>query len=76
VKVKVACEMACSKSTIKKILVEHGIHNWRARRRPFLTEENAVKRLAWCLKHQYISSEEWRLYIWSDKCSIERGRGK
>ena len=40
-----ACEMECSKSTIKRIFVKHGIHNWRARRRPILTEENAVKRL-------------------------------
>jgi DDE superfamily endonuclease/Transposase len=68
--------MECSRSTIKKILVEHGIHNWRARRRPFLTEENAAIRLAWCLRHQYISEEEWGLFMWSDECSVERGRGK
>ena len=57
-KVKKACGMSCSKSTIKKILVEYGIHNWRARRRPILTEENVAIRLAWCLKHRYISTEE------------------
>jgi hypothetical protein len=43
---------------IKRSLVKHGIHNWRARRRPFLTEENAAIRLAWCLRYQYISVEE------------------
>ena len=31
-KVQEACEMTCSKSTIKRILVKYRIHNWRARR--------------------------------------------
>ena len=57
-KVQEACGMKCSKSTIKRILVKHGIHNWRARKRPVLTEENAAIRLAWCLKHRYVSPEE------------------
>ena len=56
--VKEACDLSLSRNTIKKILAEHGITNWRARRRPFLTEENAAKRLAWCLKHRYIRPEE------------------
>jgi Transposase len=71
--VQKACGMTCSKSMIKRILVKHGIHNWRARRRPELTEENVAARLAWCLKYRYVSSEEWGLYMWSDECSVERG---
>jgi hypothetical protein len=75
-KIKDVCGMTCSKSTIKKILVKHGIHNWIARRQPFLTEANAAVRLAWCLKHRYMCPEEWGLFMWSDECSVERGRGK
>src|SRR5579862_6871117 len=61
--VQKGCEMKCSKSTIKRIIVKYGIHNWRARKRPILTEENAALRLAWCLAHQYVSPEEWGLYM-------------
>jgi transposase len=71
-----ACELSIKKTTIKTILTRHGITNWRARRRPFLTEKNTVKRLAWCLKHQGLTEEEWGMYMWSDECSVERGRGK
>ena len=67
-----ACGMKCSKSTIKRIFVKHGIHNWRARKRPALTEEQVANRLAWCLEHRHISPEEWGLYMWSDECSVLR----
>ena len=52
------CGMKCSKSTIKRIIVKHGIHNWRARKEPILTEENIALRLAWSLAHQYVSTKE------------------
>jgi transposase len=71
-----ACDLTIKKTTIKSILTRHGITNWRARRRPFLTEANAAKRLAWCLKHRGYTTEAWGLYMWSDECSVERGRGK
>ena len=34
--------------TIKRILEPSGITNWRAKRRPALTDAVAAKRLAWC----------------------------
>jgi hypothetical protein len=64
------------KDTVKKILKKHGICNWRARRRPLLTEVNAAKRLAWCLKWRGLTAEEWGLIYWSDKYSVKRGKGK
>jgi hypothetical protein len=75
-KVKLACNLTISTSTIKRILKEHGILNWRARRRPFLTEAHAARRLAWCLHHKDYTVEDWGKYMWSDECSVERGRGK
>ena len=71
-----ACDLSIKRTTIKSILSQHGITNWRARRRPLLTEANVAKRLAWCLEHRYWTKEEWGLYMWSDECSVERGRGK
>jgi len=44
--VKKACNLSFSYQIIKKILTEHGIVNWRAKRRLFLTEEMAATRLA------------------------------
>jgi transposase len=75
-KIKIACGLACSKSTLRKILKEHGITNWRAKRRPFLTEKNAAARLKWCLERQHWLAEDWALVVWSDECSVERGRGQ
>lgn len=72
----VACQVTCKKSTIKKILKAHGIKNWKCKRRHFLTQKNANKRLAWALAHRGWSVEEWGMIMWSDECSVERGRGK
>jgi hypothetical protein len=69
-------DLVFGRTTIKKILTQHGIANWRARRRPFLTEAHAAKRLAWCLKNRYRNVEEWGMHMWSDECLVERGRGK
>jgi hypothetical protein len=74
--VKTACALICSISTIKTILKRHGITNWRCKRRPELTEAHAAKRLAWCIAHRYWRKEEWGFVVWSDECSVERGRGK
>jgi hypothetical protein len=37
-----------SNSTIKRLAQKHGLYHWRAKKRPELTEEHAVKRLLWC----------------------------
>jgi Transposase/DDE superfamily endonuclease len=63
-------------NTVKKILKEHGRQNWKCKRRPFLTPALAAKRLAWCLEHKDWRAEEWGMVVWSDECSVERGRGK
>jgi hypothetical protein len=47
-----ACGLRCKTTTVKKILKEHGITNWRCKKRPELTEEHALKRLAWCLAYR------------------------
>lgn len=74
--VKAGCGVACSKSTLKKILKKHGIQNWKCKRRPFLTAKHAAARLAWCIRHQGWNKETWGMVVWSDECSVERGRGK
>lgn len=70
------CSLNCSKSTVKTILKEHGIQNWKCKRRPYLTAKHAAARLAWCIRHQHWNKETWGMVVWSDECSVERGRGK
>jgi hypothetical protein len=50
IEIKIACRLACSRSTVQKILKEYRITNWRVKRRPFLTENNTTTRLTWCLE--------------------------
>ena len=71
-----ACAVTFKKDIVKKILKVHGIKNCKCKRRPFLTQKNANKRLAWALAHRHVRPEEWGMYMWSDECSAERGRGK
>jgi hypothetical protein len=65
-----------SNSTIKRLARKHGLHHWRAKKRPELTEEHAAERLLWCRCRAHWGVEEWKIYMWSDECSAERGRGK
>jgi hypothetical protein len=46
--VRQATSLKISRTTIKKIMKASGIANWRAKKRPALTEKHAQKRLAWC----------------------------
>lgn len=43
--IRQACGVIISNSTLKTILDKHGISNWRAKKRPYLSEEVAQKRL-------------------------------
>lgn len=65
-----------SKDTIRRILKEYGIANWRSARRPFLTQVHADARKLWAEQHISWKAEDWAKIIWSDECSVERGTGK
>jgi hypothetical protein len=57
--VRKACAITLCNTTLKTILSKHSISNWRAKRRPELTEEVAAKRLAWCLLRKDWGIEEY-----------------
>jgi hypothetical protein len=65
-----------SNSTIKRVAQKHGLQHWRAKKRPELTQKHADARLLWCRCRAHWGVEEWKIYMWSDECSAERGRGK
>ena len=74
--VKQATGLEISRTTIKKILKASGITNWRAKKRPALTEKHAQERLAWCKARKDWTRDDWKNIMWSDECSAERGKGK
>ena len=65
-----------SNTYIKNLARKHGIHHWRAKKRPELTKEHAAARLLWCKCRAHWDVARWRKYMWSDECLAERGRGK
>jgi Transposase len=56
--VRTATGYSFKNNTIRRYLSLHGIANWRTKRRPHLTEAVAAARLAWCLRHRYITYKE------------------
>ena len=65
-----------SNSYIKNLARENGLHHWRAKKRPEITAKHAAERLLWCKCRARWTVEDWKKYMWSDECSVERGRGK
>ena len=74
-KIREALLKTFSDDTIGRILKEHGIANWRAKRRPLLKADVVKKRLKWAKEHVDWTSEQWEACIWSDECSLERASG-
>jgi hypothetical protein len=72
---KMQLDTYLSRDTLRRILQEHGLFSWLAKKRPYLTEAAVKKRIKWCLEHADWTFEEWATIIWSDECSVERGAG-
>ena len=58
------------------MLEPSGIYNWRARKHLYLIAEHTKKRYNWCKVRLNWILAEWRIYMWSNKCSVERGKGR
>ncbi|EED11522.1 transposable element tc3 transposase, putative [Talaromyces stipitatus ATCC 10500] len=48
---------------------------WKQRKRPEILPLNAQKRLAWALRYEAYTPREWQRILWSDECTVERGKG-
>src|SRR5439155_2498031 len=59
---------------IKRILKQHNIGKWRAKKRPRLKQQHADQRLEWALKYEHWRDEDWRKVIWSDESTVERSK--
>jgi hypothetical protein len=65
--------LSVSITTIRKFLKNEGVLHWRALKRPGLTKELAIKRLAWAREH---ANTDWSKWLFSDECSVEYGVGR
>jgi hypothetical protein len=64
-----------SADTIYRYLKKSGLQKWRCKKRPLLDNEKAAVRLQWALLHDNQPPAYWKRWVWSDECSIERGKG-
>jgi len=67
-------ELHLSTTKLYTLLRGKGIRKWRARKRPPLDAEVAAKRLAWAIKRKDWTAEEFEGVIWSDECTVEKGK--
>jgi hypothetical protein len=61
--VRRACLVKLYDNTIKSILKQHSITNWRAKKCPHLTEEHAAIQLVWCIERLDWTVDDWKKYI-------------
>ena len=74
--IKRQCQLDISHFMIKWILWANDITTWRAKQRPALTPEVAVKRLAWAKEWKNWPAEQFYNIMWSDECSAKQGKDK
>jgi hypothetical protein len=71
-KLKFESNSDLSISTIQRRLKEQDIKKWLAAEQPRLTETHTSKPFKWSKEHRHLMVDDWRKYIWSDKCSVEK----
>jgi hypothetical protein len=64
-----------SDKTIYRFLKDSGLQKWRCKKRPLLDDNKAATWLRWALLHDNMPPAYWRRLVWSDECSVERGKG-
>jgi len=61
-----------STPTIRRTLHIIGLNNCAARRKPFISPENMVKRLAWAQEHAHWTVQDWKKVLWTDESTFSQ----
>ncbi|KAE8548074.1 hypothetical protein EYB25_009867 [Talaromyces marneffei] len=61
--------------TIQNMFQQIHKRKWKQRKRPEILPLNAQKRLAWALRYEAYTPREWQRILWTDECTVERGKG-
>ena len=64
-----------SKTTIRRLFRNIHRKKWLQLDRPALEPHHAEQRLQWAQKYADFTPADWRRILWTDECSVERGKG-
>ena len=62
-----------SRGTVRPYLKAAGYLRFKARRKPFLTQNHKDARLRWAREHLRWKLEDWMRVIWTDEATFETG---
>lgn len=63
--------VSVSDRTVRRRLAEVNLKSRKARRKPYLTQQQMKNRLLWAKKYRNWTVEDWSKIIWSDESNIE-----
>ena len=61
-------------TTIRRVMKEHGYRRCIACRRPFISKQQAKRRLDFAIKYRWWGTADWKKVIWSDEATFETGK--
>ena len=64
---KQSLSLDVSPKTIRNRLHEVGIRSYWTTKKPFISETNRKRRIAWAKKHIHWTKEQWHQVLWSDE---------
>lgn len=67
------CDIFAAETTMRKAFKKEGMHRCVARKKPFLSSTMKEKRFDFAVRHQHLTAEHWRKYLFSDECAVKQG---
>ena len=64
-------EKTVSKFFLYHVLKNEDITNWLVKKRSQLISEVTVKHLQFAKDHEHWDSNKWKIFLWSDECSVK-----
>lgn len=64
-------DLDISPRSVRGRLNSAGLRGCKARKKPWLSQQNVKKRYEWAKKHENWIYEDWAKVVWSDETNIE-----
>jgi transposase len=65
--IKASLGLSVTEKTVRNRLREAGMRSYWATKKPFISEENRKKRIAWAKEHLSWTKDQWNRVLWSDE---------
>jgi len=69
--IKENLDLTVSTSTVKRRLREAGLRNYLAKKKPFISKKNKLKRIEFAKRYASMPLDFWKTVIWSDESKFE-----